>query len=191
MDAKKGGAAGGCAKIVLTVAAVFAVFAVAVTAINFAFDIEPGRVSNSAAVVPPAKPAGDAHATAKPAREKIGPAPGEINALAVETVAFIDQSKKTIGFALQAQDGVAVRDDVELPAWKMLMRWNAYDYRDYYAYEACYDALQSLHDYADKMTAKDSADRRRSLEHDGERLETLLPKCRHTVDSNGRIRSDE
>lgn len=117
--------------------------------------------------------------------------PGEIQALAVETLAFIDEAQKTIGYAIQAGDGQAVIDGVEMPSWRLMQRWNDYDIMDKYAYEACDDALSALHFYADKLTQPDSADRRRSMDYNATRLEKLLPKCRRTVDSKGRIRSDE
>lgn len=192
MSATNKSAAKGCGMIVMAVVGAFLVFAVLVALIDVVFDIDSNSTAKTETIESkPAEVKQIAAAPEKPDDERRIPKPGEIQTLAEETLAFIDNADQTIGYAIQASDGQAIRDDVELPSWKMLMRWHEFRYEDYFTYEACYDALSAMHSYAGKLTAPDSADRRRSLDYNTKHMGKYLPKCKKTVDSKGRIPSNE
>ena len=192
MSSTNKSAAKGCGMLVLAVVGTIFLFAVLNSFIYFVFDIDPDRKPEVETKAPPnAAVQGIAAAPDKSAFQRRIPKPGEIQSLAEETLAFIDRAHQTIGYAIQASDGQAIRDDVDMTSWQIMKRWHAFSYKDYAAYEACYDALSSMNSYADHLTDVDSADRRRSLDYDTQQLEKFLPKCKKTVDSKGRIRSDE
>ncbi len=192
MSATNKSAAKGCGMLVLAVVGTIFFVAVLSGLINFVFGIDPNRKPEvETKAQPPAVVQEIAVAPDKTEFETRTPKPGEIQTLAEETLAFIDRAHQTIGYAIQASDGQAIRDDVEMPSWQMMKRWMEFSYKDYAAYEACYDALASMNSYAASLTAADSADRRRSLDYNTKRMDKYLPKCKKTVDSKGRIRSDE
>ena len=115
----------------------------------------------------------------------------EIHALAEESLEFMDKTRQTIDFAVAASDGEAIRNEVDRPSWKMIMRWNDYTYRSYHAYVSCYDALQAMNSYASRLVQADSADRRRGLDYNAKQYDANLSKCQDAVSSKGRIRSDD
>lgn len=105
--------------------------------------------------------------------------------LAKETADFLVRSQETIGYAVAANDGVAIRDEVEMPAWRLLMRWSDLGSQNFGAYEPCYEALAAMESYADRLSRADSADRRRALDYDAQSFDRNWPQCQQAVEPSG------